>query len=190
MSEFLGPIHYRMFEKACAVDAFARDLAAYSDAQGWTSGLEAATEAEVPRLDGRLEDHVDTAQIHASINALVARSENVLTFVCAHLEGHLPEVEAYALSCGCEAAREAQTGGSLQAVWDAIDRHWLDGMPCDGRLRFIDNDPDTVAWTVDLAPHEARGYAGIRDAWTRGFASEAGIALDAGEGSYRIRRAA
>ena len=45
MSAFLGPIHYRMLEKACSVDGLARDIAAYADAQGWTDGHAAALDA-------------------------------------------------------------------------------------------------------------------------------------------------
>jgi hypothetical protein len=191
VSAFLGPIHYRMFNKARAVDDLARSIAALGDAQGWTQDGLARLDATLPRLTGEVTDHIDLAQIHASLNSLVSRSEDALAAACEPLSDHLDEVADYARTLGAEAARTAQLDGTLRSAWSAMDEHWLDGMPCDGYMRLTSNEPDLVAWVINLAPHPAAGYERIRTAWTDGFMDAAGIELASdGAGAYRISKAA
>lgn len=190
MHEYFSPMHLRMFGKTRTLDSFARELAAYSDQQGWTTGLAASIDEQLPRLQGEFTDLVDPANVHSSIEALVNRSEAVLAAALAPLAGHLPEVESFARQKGRETAAAEQAGpADLQRAWDVIDRHWLDGMPCDRRLRFTADDDDVLAWEFELEPHPALGYAAIREAWTRGFAEEAGLSLEAEPGAYSLRRA-
>lgn len=192
MSAFLGPIHYRMFAKAQAVDGLARDIAAHADAEGWTSGLATELDERLPRLAGEITDYIDLSNIHSSLNGLVGRSEDALALACKPLQEHLDELCDYARSLGREAGSEslsAQT--SLQDAWQSMDDHWLDGMPCDRFLELTGNDEDHIAWSIQLGPHTAAGYEKIRAAWMAGFMEAADIELSAsGEGDYEIKKAA
>lgn len=190
MSAFLGPIHYRMFRKALAVDSLARDIAAYADGESWTDGLAAALDAGHPRLQGEIADHIDLSSIHASLNALVGNSESALAAATAPLSEHMADLAAHVREVGASAGKQAEFG-TLQQAWNALDESWLDGMPCDGFVKFGDNDDSTVSWSVNLDAHKALGYAQIRAAWLEGFCQGAGLDFSSPEaGSYRISKAA
>ena len=193
MSAFLGPIHYRMFEKACSVDGLARDIAAYADAQGWTEGHAASLDASNPRLEGEITDHIDLSQIHASLDALVHGSEAALAAACAPLASHLDDLCAYVRTLGAQAAESdgATSDADIKQIWQLVDGHWLDGMPCDGFVTVVGNEPGQVAWTINLAPHTAAGYERLRTAWTEGYLAAVDVKLESnGSGSYRMANAA
>jgi hypothetical protein len=193
MSAFLGPIHYRMFEKARSVDGLARRIAAYADAQGWTEGHAVALDASNPRLEGEITDHIDLSQIHASLDALVHDSEAALAAACAPLADHIDEVCAYARTLGAQAAESdgATADADVKQIWQLVDGHWLDGMPCDGFVTVTGGEPDAVSWTINLAPHTAAGYERLRTAWTAGYLDAVDVQLESfGNGAYRMAKAA
>lgn len=191
MSATLGPIHYRMFEKACSVDRLARTLAAFSDEQGWTSGFSQQLDATCPPLAGDIADHIDLSAIHASLSTLVNRSEDVLDAACAPLGEHLDELAGKARELGAAAARESSVAGlKLSDIWSTSDGYWLDGMPCDGMMQVRAGAAD-ISWSYQVAAHRALGYEQIRRAWTEGFMEAAGVELTQdGPGSFSIRKAA
>lgn len=193
MSAFLGPIHYRMFEKARSVDGLARSIAAYADAQGWTDGHADALDASNPRLEGEITDHIDLSQIHASLDGLVHGSEAALAAACAPLAGHLDDLTAYLRVLGARAAESdgATSDADVKQIWQLVDGHWLDGMPCDGFVSVAADEPNAVAWHINLAPHTAVGYERLRTAWTEGYLGAVGVQLESkGDGSFRMEKAA
>lgn len=192
MSATLGPIHYRMYGKAQAVDALARRIAAFSDEQGWTAGAEARLNARHPRLEGDLTGHIDVTDIHGNLNALVGNAEAALACACEPVPDHVEETLEFVKELGAASGRSSiLPDASLQDAWTAVDAHWLDGMPCDRFVTLHGSSPETMSWTIRLEPHPAACYEQVRRAWMAGFLSAARIALEAsGDGSYRIAKEA
>lgn len=179
-----------MFEKAISVETLARSIATHADKQGWTSGHAAALDEAFAPLQGEITDHIDLGQIHASLNSLVSTSEQALAAAVKPLDGHRDQVLEYVEGLG-EAAGAAHRQDSLQSVWDAMDKAWLDGMPCDRFVSFGENTPDCISWAIALDPHPANGYAQLRAAWLRGFSKAAGVNFEApSENMFRISKAA
>lgn len=190
MSAFLGPIHHRMFGKALAVDALARQIARHSDERGWTDGHGAALDRACPRLEGEITDHIDLSQIHASLNTLVVGSEEALSFAMEPVASHLDELLVYVASLGEDAGLRF-AGSDVRQIWNAMDEAWLDGMPCDGFMSFGENEEDRISWSIALEPHPAAGYAQLRRAWMQGFCRAAGVDFLAdADNAFRISKEA
>lgn len=186
MSAFLGPIHHRMYAKARSVHATAEEIACFSDAQGWTSGHVEALAAAWPAPQGDIEQVIDLSQIHGSLSALVDNAERSLAFACAPIVDRAEDLASHLESMGERAARQA---GPLElaAAWNALDAAWLDGMPCDGLMSLVSNDPDEIVWSIDATTHPAVGYLDLRTAWMRGFARTLGFAFSPmGAGTFRL----
>lgn len=179
MSAFLGPIHARMYGKVQAVNALADTIAAYSDAQGWTNTLLTDLRAALPAPSGTLEQVIDLSQIHASLSGLVEQAERRLAFVVTRAvesnPAHMQELCILAQDQGAQAAPE--TAPSCVAAWQTMDTYWLDGMPCDGGVQFLQTEPDEVVWSVH-GVHPAPDYWTLRTHWMQGFCTKLHLHLE------------
>lgn len=186
MSAFLGPIHHRMYAKARSVHKIAEEIALFSDDRGWTSGRAEALAAAWPAPKGEIEQVIDLSQIHGSLNVLVDDAERALAFACASAADHIDDLACHLEQLGARAAARAGTL-ELAAAWNSLDAAWLDGMPCDGLMSLVSNEPYEIIWRIDVAAHAAVGYEALRTAWMRGFALESGFAFSPlGAGTFRL----
>lgn len=179
MSAFLGPIHARMYGKVQAVNTLADTIAAFSDAQGWTSALLTDLRASLPAPSGTLEQVIDLSQIHASLSGLVDQAERRLAFAVTHAiasdAAHIQDLCTLMENQGAQAA--PQTTESCVAAWQTMDTYWLDGMPCDGGVQFLQTEPDEVVWSVH-GQHPAPDYWTLRIHWMQGFCTKLHLRLE------------
>ena len=179
MSAFLGPIHARMYGKVQAVNALADTIAAFSDAQSWTSALLTDLRASLPAPSGTLEQVIDLSQIHASLSGLVDQAERRLAFAVTHAiasdVAHIQDLCTLMESKGEQAA--PQTTGACGAAWQTMDTYWLDGMPCDGGVQCLQTEPDEVIWSVH-GQHPAPDYWTLRIHWIQGFCTKLHLHLE------------
>lgn len=179
MSAFLGPIHARMYGKVQAVNALADAIAAYSDAQGWTNTLLTDLRAALPAPSGTLEQVIDLSQIHASLSGLVDQAERRLAFAVSYAiasdTAHMQDLCALMEQQGAQAA--PQSTESCVDAWQTMDTYWLDGMPCDGGVQFVQTDPDAVVWSVH-SEHPAPDYWTLRTHWMQGFCTGLHVRLE------------
>lgn len=179
MSAFLGPIHARMYGKVQAVNALADTIAAFSDAQGWTSALLTDLRAALPAPSGTLEQVIDLSQIHASLSGLVDQAERRLAFAVTHAiasdAAHIQDLCTLMENQGAQAA--PQTTESCVAAWQTMDTYWLDGMPCDGGVQFLQTEPGEVVWSVH-GQHPAPDYWTLRIHWMQGFCTKLHLRLE------------
>lgn len=179
MSAFLGPIHARMYGKVQAVNTLADTIAVFSDAQGWTSTLLTDLRASLPAPSGTLEQVIDLSQIHASLSGLVDQAERRLAFAVTHAiasdAAHIRDLCTLMENQGTQAA--PQTTESCVAAWQTMDTYWLDGMPCDGGVQFLQTEPDEVVWSVH-GQHPAPDYWTLRIHWMQGFCTKLHLRLE------------
>lgn len=190
MSAFLGPIHARMYGKVQQVNGLADAIAAYADEQGWTSGLLTQLRESLPAPTGNLEQVIDLSQIHASLGGLVDQAERRLAFAVSHAAQEDPDrMQALCVFAEQQGAQNApQSVDTCVAAWQTMDTSWLDGMPCDGGVQFLQTEPDEVVWSVH-GDHPAPGYWNLRVHWMQGFCSRLGLQLEQlNENTFRLTK--
>lgn len=148
MSQFLGPVHYRMFEKIRALDARTdlllsgqADVAANADtACGTLAEGTLDTVVDADNIHGWLQNQVDIAECrHAHVvHALLAKGETV---------DSLKEKQ--------NALNPVSAGEDMQQNFFLLDEAFLDGMPCDRSMAVTDKDDTSLCFVIDEAAHAA-----------------------------------
>lgn len=147
MSQFLGPVHHRMFEKIRALDLRTDQLL--------TGHAALVTEVDTAcgRLaEGSLEEIIDTDNIHGWLAGQVAVAE------CRHAHA------VHALLAAGEdpehlkqkqQAAPSDCGADLKQAFFLLDGCFLDGMPCDHAMRAQENEDGTLEVVIDEKAHAA-----------------------------------
>lgn len=192
MSQEIGAIHYRMFQKVRALNDFAERLANISEEKHLVPGTLRKVLDEYPMPCGLLENHIVDGNIHASLERLIATAEEKLAFACtalsAHLENMLPDVEA--LGASYVKNTNLPEGASVRSVFETLDGFWVDGMPCDHKLTIDSEDDDQLVFSFDASIHPAEHYSDLRAAWSCGFVTKLGYRFDrVAESTFKISRA-
>jgi hypothetical protein len=188
MSAQLGPIHHRMYRKIRFQEALIDELIALAETNGWQTadGTPAAAYAGEP--EAPLETIIDLANIHGWLSSRIADPERRYAALFTGLAAAVADFGKGA----------AVTGGTAPAVYQAVDAHLLDGMPCDRAIAIVENEADRVAWQVAADTHspywtEAGGdgkiYYKLRAALIAGMLSGSGWRLAEDGGTSAIVRA-
>lgn len=132
MSQFLGPIHYLMYEKICNQEKLVRALLSDS------VSLERLN-SSIPSLEtGSLEELVDLTNIHGWLSSRVERVEKRLACALAQVSDFEVRLRVSGRDFADQyAAQKAQTASELYAALNPI---LLDGMPCDFAVEVKKDD--------------------------------------------------
>lgn len=180
MSAFLGPIHFRMYQKICTQEHLTKAIADLAAKKGWLPEEEAAayrneetrpleTIIDVSNIHGWLLDHIEDAE---------SRYAKLVTKLLAQDAARLEEIKATAFDFG---AQHALAESRRNALFSAMDHLMLDGMPCDGACLVTDSSDENFTWELRLDVHrafwkEAGGdpahYYTLRNAVFAGFLSK------------------
>lgn len=171
MSLVLGQIHYKMYDKAKHTVSVAEALAQKFGCEEVFS--EAAK--EYPLAQGALEEILDLGNIHGSLSTLVDNAQAQLGAVLSALNEQRDEAVQYAAALGRTAAQAAPPAEDVTALWQQLERYWLDGMPCDGGCA-VRMDGDTLTLTLDSRMHpQTPLYLMVRSAWQAAYCAEKGF---------------
>lgn len=186
MSEKLGPIHYHMFEKLKFQDVLAKRLL--------SSNLREQVEmnerfGSIPNLP--MEEVLDEANIHGSLQELVNLAEQRLQFALAHAKD--AEQTIY------QAGRVAGAGKELKsadAIVKELEIFFLDGMPSSHAIKFdvLEDDSLQIAQNVDCHKEYKiedgnMDFYQAREIFINGFLSETAYHVERiGEQAYWIKK--
>lgn len=185
MSLVLGPIHYKMYGKVQHTASVAKALAQkFGCEEVWQQA-----EKEYPLAQGALEDILDLGNIHGSLSTLINNAQAQLGAVLNCLNEHAQEAVQYAAALGSEQAKAAPHADDITALWQQLERYWLDGMPCDGGC-VVRTEGDTLLITLDSRMHpQAPLYLPLRSAWQAAYCAEKGFVQNRpGETQFEIRK--
>ena len=180
MSAFLGPIHFRMYQKIQAQEELTKAIAALAIENGWLSEEEAA--GYLKEESQPLETIIDLTNIHGwlleRIEDAEARYARLVTKLLTQDAARLDAMKKAAFAFGASMAVEETRPSSL---FSAMDRLMLDGMPCDGACVVTDSSDESFTWELRLDVHRAfwkevggdpAHYHALRSALFDGFLSK------------------
>lgn len=154
MSAFLGPIHFRMYQKIQSQEALTKAIAELAAEKGWLSKDEAA--AHVKEESRPLEEIIDLSNIHAwllgQIEDAESRYADLVTKILAANAARMDAVKKAAFAFGSE---NAVAESRPSALFSAMDQIRLDGMPCDGACVVTDSSDENFTWELRLDVHRA-----------------------------------
>lgn len=148
MSQGLGPVHFRMFEKIRALDARTHLLLAGNEE------IKVAMDASCGVLsEGPLDAVVDLNDIHGWLANQVAIAENRHAYAVHHLLAGGETVES--LKEKQQAVAMDMPGEDMQQSFFLLDEAFLDGMPCDRSMAVTAKDDVSLCFTIDEDAHGA-----------------------------------
>lgn len=185
MSLFLGPIHYKMYDKVQHTASVAKAL---SQKFGCEEVFQQA-EKEYPLAHGNLEEILDLGNIHGSLGTLVNNAQAQLEAVLNRLNEHTQDAVQYAAELGRRDAQGAPDAEEITELWQQLERYWLDGMPCDGGC-VVRTEGDTLNITLDSRMHpQTPLYLAVRSAWQAAYCAEKGFVQNrVSETQFEIRK--
>ncbi|MCR5439016.1 MAG: hypothetical protein K6F01_06210 [Selenomonas sp.] len=196
MSAFLGPIHYRMYEKIMVQEELLRRMADKAVQEGWLD-----SGADYVQSEGRpLEEIIDEANIHGwlsgRIESVEKRYAKLIVKILTGHEERLDDLKAVAYTFGAEkAAGKNSTAGEC---YQRIDDCTLDGMPCDGVNIVTDKSETHFCWQQRFDVHgaywieaggKAQDYYALRQQFIAGILMAVNYVLtSSGQGEYSLCR--
>lgn len=185
MSLFLGPIHYKMYDKVQHTASAAKALAQqFGCEEAFCKAVQ-----EHPIAQGTLEEILDLSNIHGSLSTLVNNAQAQLGAVLDCLNEHPQETVQYAAELGRREAQATPDAEDIAALWQQLERYWLDGMPCDGGC-VVRTEGDTLQITLDSRMHpQTPLYLAVRSAWQAAYCAEKGFVQNrVSETQFEIRK--
>ncbi|WAW14719.1 hypothetical protein [Peptostreptococcus equinus] len=200
MSLFLGPIHHIMFGKI----KFQEGLCDYiiDEANKKTyKDFKALIDEKVESLpQGQLEDIVDQANIHGSLQSMIAIVEKRLACIVDIAEKEniftLEEIKDLARQYGRNNSLDKEI--SLEDSYAAIFGKMLNGMPCDRVEEKYENDENHIKWRDRIDIHSdfwnamgrsSQDFYQIRSAVIEGLFENTGISYSVYENNeFELRR--
>lgn len=195
MSAFLGPIHFRMYDKIQVQEEIIRLLAAAAESNGWLTAKEAKT---YKNDDLRpLDEIIDESNIHGWLSARIedveSRYATLVTKLLTQHDERLDTLKDIVFEFGAE--NNARADLTAQECYKLIDGCTLDGMPCDGVNIVTNQSEDSFTWEQRFDVHspywtEAGGnpehYYNLRNRFVAGLLSKTSYSLVTEAGSYKL----
>lgn len=184
MSMFLGFIHHLMYGKIQFQENLVNVVLNMAEEKGLVEVREEVNKLGVPE-NGALEDIIDTSNIHGWLQERVELVENrfakSVNLLLENDNNIKPELLDKMYNLGLS---ESFKGNALEA-YQILSQKFLDGMPCDGSLVPLLNEPYDVKIKVVTDLHspvwERYGnkefYWELRNSYTKGFLSNSGLEL-------------
>ena len=181
MSAFLGPIHFKMYDRILYQDTMSQSILDLATKEGWNGAFAKDLDDTAPAaVKQSLDTIIDESNIHGWLSGAVAQCEHRFALVvCGVLEDH-PERLRQLQDTMKDLGKVHPIPPTMNAeeAYEAIHDVLLDGMPCDFPFTNIDADPGSATWQVANCPHEpywetagcdAEIYYCLRDAWVDSF---------------------
>lgn len=154
MSTFLGPIHFRMYQKIQSQENLTKAIAELAVGKSWLCEDAAAT--YVKEETRPLESIIDLSNIHGwlleQIENAESRYADLVTKLLAQDTARFDEIKRVAFAFGAKnAVKESRSG----ALFSAMEHMLLDGMPCDGACVVTNSCDENFTWELRLDVHRA-----------------------------------
>ena len=144
MSAFLGPIHFRLYNKIGNQEKLTKAIAKHAVSEGWIADANEYTKALPP-----LETVIDEGNIHGWLQARINDAEDRY----ASLVSHILNGNADRMMTLCSIAFEFGKANAVSAesaidVYKAFEDFFVNGMPCDRVNTVTENSPEHVSWEM------------------------------------------
>lgn len=185
MSLFLAPIHKQMYQKIHFLDDLTRAVAEETIIEEADKRL-----GKVER--GELAEVIDHNNIHGWLNEQVILTEKRFAYVVeSMLATKMPREEI--LEKMREAGKKEGFSGNAKEAFMAINRCFLDGMPCDRVLLPQVMEENLMIWTITKDVHsefwkDKNLYHKLRDAWTEGLLLESSYFYHRADNEVLVKR--
>ncbi len=166
MSAFLGPIHDKMFARITFLETIERyiyneGMAKFGESIN-TIRLESEELYGGSSLGYSIEEVVDTANIHGSLQELVTNVEKRHNHIIAKLisekgdDGKQLLLDVYKKIGGLLSSKIKTDKQELNApiLYDFLDQYFLDGMPCNSISGITKNNEKELTWIFANALHK------------------------------------
>lgn len=149
MSQFLGPIHYRMFEKVNQLDNRTQNLLKATD-----PSLLAEVDGSCGVIaQGKLDEMIDLGNIHGWLSAQVEIAEcRYAHAVHALLQAGKTVEELETIEREYARAHAPGKVEGMQQQFHSLDGFYLDGMPCDKGMAVTATE-DSIQFVVGEGAH-------------------------------------
>lgn len=156
MSLFLGPIHHIMFDKIKLQEGFVNFLVKSATEKSKSKEFEMKVDLNTPSIPhGKLEDIVDTTNIHGSLQSMIIVVEKKIAFsVDKALKDDIFTIEEI-LDLAYKYGRNnlIDSNLNLEEVYREISSRILNGMPCDRIEEFLESGENNLRWRDRMDIH-------------------------------------
>lgn len=150
MSQFLGPVHYWLYEKIGHQEALTQAVAGYAHSKGWIKDSTVYVKV-LPAL----ETVIDESNIHGWLQGQITDAEgryaNLLTAVLSGHNDRLKDITQVCFRFGQENTLPKDSD-AMQA-YQAFENFFVNGMPCDRVNIVTDQRPESVCWEMSQDIH-------------------------------------
>ncbi len=161
MSAFLGPIHYWLFNKIEVSEKLFEDIIDFADKSGFESSTleKEAIEKFGKKVTGKLEDNIDTDNIHGWLQGRIQSVESRLAYVTTELLKENKITESDYLEVFANNAKDIGEKLSINQIkaeelYNLIFNYLLSGMPCDRVNTVTESNDDCLVWIEEIDIHE------------------------------------
>ena len=144
MSAFLGPIHFRLYNKIGNQEKLTKAIAKHAVSEGWIADANEYTKALPP-----LETVIDEGNIHGWLQARINDAEDrYASLVSSILKGNADRINALCTIAFEFGKANAVSAESAIDVYKAFEDFFVNGMPCDRVNTVTENSPEHVSWEM------------------------------------------
>ncbi|WP_100066141.1 hypothetical protein [Miniphocaeibacter massiliensis] len=152
MSKYLGFIHYIMFDKIKFQEKIVKEILNIAKNKGNYN-----IEKEVDKLgtieDGKLEDIIDSDNIHAWLQKRVELVENrfakTVALILKDDTDSLEEIKGLLHNLGKKESKPS----TVKEGYKLISSKFLDGMPCDNAIIILEDTEDLLSFKIIIDKH-------------------------------------
>lgn len=201
MSAFLGPIHTWLYNKIKFQDAMVDAILDIAEEKGYSKELRSRTDRRYGVLQKKkLEDMIDTGNIHGWLQEKVSLVENRLAYVVTEIltadREELSQVMITVREFGKK--HSADKDVTVKKAYEYLESTLLNGMPCDRVNELVQETEDRLVWRQTQDIHEpywtmihgdGNHYEILRKSLIQGMFEETGIEFHQIEDQvYELRR--
>lgn len=203
MSQALGPIHYRMFQKIQEQEGLVQAIITLSEENDWQPLVKDAVDEAYGVIEtDDLENIIDLSQIHGWINERVERVEGRYAFVVSQLLAEDPNrfeaiaQKVYEMGQMVKGYENTLTPKEAYTIYDMV---CINGMPCDGVNRIAEEGSESLTFLETIPIHDQfwtavngnpEHYGQLREYFMAGVLSHTDCMIEkTGDHQYCIRKA-
>ncbi len=191
MSAFLGPIHFRLYDKIAKQENLTEVIASYAVNNAWISDKNAYIR-NLPQLENVIDESNIHGWLQEQINDAEARYARLIHAVTEKHNDRMDKIIRIAFDFG---KANRVSAASASDVYRMFEDFFVNGMPCDRVNAVVSESEDELSWkmTKDIhAQHwngDATAYYAIRKAVMDGMLDESPYLLtSANDACYTIRK--
>ncbi|PWT28473.1 hypothetical protein [Butyrivibrio fibrisolvens] len=180
MSDFLGPIHFWLYDKIKKQEELTKKIAQLSVSEGWISDTSDYV-YDLPDLETSIDEDNIHGWLQSAIGYAEGRYSDLLGTVLEGREDRLSKIKETAFEFGEE--NSLDEGILATDAYQVFENFFVNGMPCDHVNQITDSSADSLTWEMTQDVHAAsfgsntKDYYQIRKSVMDGMLEGTGLSL-------------